>query len=191
MEKKYLIYYIFWWRRDRNWSDNPERHKWRCCWHHRMRSYRRVGTRSWTTASKSSSCMSQPSRRAHYNNTADPRRLRTRSCTPRRPHSLPPSPSAPPDTLRSSPPRIPSRCTFPRRLVPQPALGGCSRPPRSRRRNPVHRRRSRWTPPVWQAGWRLHRCIPRRRSRSLRWCRRIFQRSPWSTGFGSIGGRTR
>lgn len=155
-----------------------------------MRSYRRVGTSSWTTASKSSPCMSEGSRRAHYNNTVDPQRLHTRSCTPRLPHSPPSSTSVPLDTLRSSPPRTPSRCSSRRCPVPQPAWGGCSRPPHWRRRNQVRRPRSRWTPPAWQAGRRPHRRIPRRRSRSLRWSRRISRWSPWSRGFGPRGGRT-
>jgi len=175
----------------RKWWYNQQRRKWRCWSHRRRRSYKRVGTRPWRTASRNWVCMCQVSHKRHCSNTVDHRKLRTRFYTPRPRRCS--SPSAPRGTACSGPPRTPSRCSFRRRFRPgaQRSLGGCNRRPDSRRRNPARRLRSAWTLRAWQAGRRYLRRIPRWRSHSRRWRRRISRRRLGSRGTGPRGGRTR
>jgi len=175
----------------RKWWYNPLRHKWRCWSHRHKRNCKRVGTRSWRTASMNWVCMCQASRKRHYSSIVDHRMLHTRFCTPR--HLRCSSPWAPSGTACLSPPRTPWRCSFRRRFRPVAprSWGDCNRRRGSRRRNQARRRRSVWTRRAWPAGRLLRRCIPRRRSRSRLWRRRIFR---WRLGCrrsAPRGGRTR
>jgi len=180
-----------WWVAGRKWWYNPQRRRWRCWCHRRKRSCKRVGTRSWRTASRSWVCMCQASRKRHCSSTVDRWKPRTRFYTPRPRRCS--SPWAPWGTACSGPPRTPSRCSFRRRFRPgaPPSSEGCNRRPGSRRRNPARRLRSAWTLPAWPAARRYLRRIPRRRSHSRRWHRRISRRRLGSSGCVPRGGRTR
>lgn len=98
------------------------------------------------------------SRRPHYNSTVGPQTPHTRFYTPRPRHS--PSPWAPTDTRRSSPPRTRWSCSS-LRSHPQapPSWGGYNRRPSWRRRSLARQPRSAWIRLESLAGPLHHRRI--------------------------------